>query len=188
MRDIRAESQAEGTERMNSSTEWNRMLHAAHLCIWCKKQDAYTLSGHWKCYDCCQKDNERAKKHNTHAVNQVRWQREKATQAKRRENGVCIRCGHALTDKRYKTCERCRIKAAAKKRARSNHKTIQGLRGKDGRCFRCNELPVEPGFKTCPECHAKLAAQLAINRKGNSSKHPWKMDNNLAFKAKKEEK
>ena len=37
-------------------SDWYAKLKALHLCRDCKKQDAYTLAGHTRCYECSEKD------------------------------------------------------------------------------------------------------------------------------------
>lgn len=175
-------------ENMNAtdSKAWKRALHKAQLCTECKSQDAYTLAGHWLCAECSEKKAERMRaKRRDSDYGHIIWERRKAQQWERREQGLCYKCGRERTDKRYKLCGRCRAKWREYRLKTSTAKTRQQLRGKDGRCWTCNDALCEPGFKTCPACHAKLKAQVAINSRKRPEKHPWRDADKLIFHVRK---
>ena len=160
--------------------EWRKLLKQNHLCIDCKKQDAYTLNGRSRCYECAKKNAKasreyRSKKRNKHNKAQ------KELHAKWREEGRCVRCGrvkpwwelHAL-------CEQCRIQMAGLKRSKREACDDYFPRGTPGLCYFCLQ-PVLPGKKVCKRCYDARIASMAKAREAaqaNKSSHVWMIYNN----------
>ena len=99
-----------------TTQEWRKRLKAAHICLDCGQQDAYTLNGYTYCHDCNEKRNRRAAEYRRANREVIR-----AKDIERREryiaNGRCAVCG--TQKKTYEVgteCGRC----AAKKRVRMN--------------------------------------------------------------------
>ena len=157
---------------------WKRMLKKQALCTNCKKQDAYTLSGRWLCYECEQAAIERQRQRRAQpGYNHEKWLEVKAKQWERREQGLCFRCGRELTDSRYKTCARCRAKASAKKRQKTVEDAVNWPIGANGYCSRCNKQPAKTGSKLCEQCYQITRENL--NRaweKRDTTKHYWRKD------------
>lgn len=163
-------------ERNALCRDWKRQLHDAGLCVTCKREDAYTMAGHWHCYECSQKEAARAaEKRKKEGFNAKRRHRQRALENERRENGLCFRCGKALTDMRYKTCERCRTKIAEYNRLKNNSANYP--RGANGICWRCNKNPIMEGHKVCATCYAALETSIEHARSlCDRTNHYWKAD------------
>ena len=68
-------------------------LHKNHFCVDCKKQDARTLIGKFRCYECTEKAR-------------IRKTGQKYTRQERKELGLCSICGKVAKDG-YNICEDC---------------------------------------------------------------------------------
>ena len=169
---------------------WGRMLHAAHLCITCKKQDAYTLNGRYKCFECQEKqrEHERVRRIQHPEIKKSEWQKLKAKQNRRRENHQCYLCGRSLGNDPHKACAKCRAyRNAATKKWKQNHKegyTPHEQRGKFGTCYICLK-PSMPEKKLCETCYRKACENAVHARAVNKTRgkdRPWAMENDLIFK------
>lgn len=87
---------------------------------------------HKRCKECREKDN--------------KYQRE--YRKKRREQGLCPRCGGEIKDK-YKYCERCREKR------REHMNRMRKEREKKGICVSCGKEKDNDKYKHCKECRKK---------------------------------
>lgn len=156
--------------------EWKHMLKTQALCTCCKKQDAYTLAGHWHCFECSQKDIIRARKRRASPeFGKAVWAKRKQQQWQWRSEGKCFVCGKPLTGS-YKTCEKCRAKRAAYKRQRTQKDWVFDK----GVCTRCHKRPAKEGFKLCEQCYAGACKSLAKARSMCDRKnHPWKLDETM---------
>lgn len=81
------------------------------------------------------------------------------TYRKRKESGICTRCGKRKATEGYFTCYVCRTRDTEQKRLRNAPKIPRNERYLHGICFFCDN-PVEPGWKTC-EVHHKMCADNA---------------------------
>lgn len=81
-------------------------LKEQHRCIKCQKQDAYTLAGRARCFECEEKHKEAVQRCNTP---EKRAEREKRTRDNRRNSGACTACGKMMpVGDDHMTCQSCR--------------------------------------------------------------------------------
>lgn len=83
---------------------------------------------------------------------------EKERQKKRKEQGLCVKCGRKLQDDKYTKCIECRIKAA---RYNKKYRDMKALRGEtktkemlDGinLCKKCGKAKPAEGYNICERC------------------------------------
>ena len=124
-----------------------------HYCVRCGKQDAYTLNGRAKCFECTEKVNEyhRNKKYDEkYAV------KRKAIRDERKSQGLCIVCG--------KKAEAGRIRCSKHLyKDRQSHKPKEigrTLASELGICTTCLKNPALIGCKLCEACYNKSLASL----------------------------
>lgn len=149
------------------------------ICPHCGRND---LQKRYKlCLECRMKDNERQrKKVRTDEQRKKNADAQKRLTAKRKADGICVRCGKRKVDGKYTHCAVCRAKKAAKQR---EYNRKQGmipieLRG-EGYCSRCYK-PIENG-KLCTECYEYLVQQAAYMRsKQDNADHMWRKNTRIA--------
>lgn len=130
------------------------------VCVHCHKQKAG--KGKVLCGDCAYKDSERGEKYRMSVSKEQKRktqdrnnERNRRVREERRQNGLCVICGHKLPDDTYKTCWECRRKSQKYQRAKREEK---GSISKDMRysglyCIRCCK-PIKPNpSKLCPDCY-----------------------------------
>lgn len=105
-------------EYMKDMRHW-RKDH--HCCVDCGEQDAYTLSGRSRCYDCAEKKNIRdcdSKKKELRRDKEADYQKKRHDY--RIENHLCTICGTKLPPSNYPyvTCQTCRAKSRSKQEQR----------------------------------------------------------------------
>lgn len=149
------------------------------ICPHCGRNDlqkSYKL-----CLECRMKDNERQrKKVRTDEQRKKNADAQKRLAAKRKAEGICVRCGKRKTDGKHTNCAICRAAKAAKQREynqRNGRIPIQ-LRG-EGYCTRCYK-PTDG--KLCAECYEYLVQQAAYMRsRQDNSEHKWRKANSTAI-------
>lgn len=103
--------------------ERHKWLKDHHFCTECKKQDAYTLAGRYRCYECTQKHNEyKTSNHKQIDYAADRTQNRSTDKIRRSErpaNGLCYLCGKPLSgiqlayqDRESHLCDECYKKSA----------------------------------------------------------------------------
>ena len=115
------------------------------ICPLCKKE--LIMGSERTCPECRAKMAERQSKKRKEHPDIVREQRrrsESATYTRRKEQGLCTRCGKELTDKRFFTCDKCRAYLREKDRAPIEKRE----RYKYNLCLFCDNELVE-GHKVC---------------------------------------
>lgn len=141
------------------------------ICPHCGCNDLQ--KGYKLCLECRMKDIERQrKKVRTDEQRKKNADTQKRLAAKRKADGICVRCGKRNADG-FTHCAICRAKKAAKQREYNRRQGMMPieLRG-EGYCTRCYK-PTEG--KLCSECYAKLVQQAAYMRsKQDNSFHVWK--------------
>ena len=150
--------------------EYRKLLKDNHLCRECKAQDAYTLNGHSRCFECSQKENERARKTRAnnpeHEKKLARARRETAL-----EKGLCTNCRKRTPKAGHKQCSVC-INAANKKRNIERQMRIAQARYLH-LCSICKEEPVYKDKRVCKACYDKCIAKVRvmneINKKQRAS-------------------
>ena len=134
--------------------DWRRMLKKAHMCLDCKKQDAYTFAGHVYCYECNAERNKKAREARAAGRGQIENERKKQWRDRMRQEHKCIICGATIPEFDARTrCAKCRAKTAAatRKYYRKTHEPILTWNA----CRFCGGKPLVEGKKLCRECYAK---------------------------------
>lgn len=130
---------------------------SAGLCIKCGQEDAYTMAGRSRCANCSEisrKTDQKRKEKNV-----KRW---KDTLDRRRESGVCPRCGGETSDG-YVTCERCR----KKQRIYYHVHKVDKQRGENGTCYICNKNMAMQDKRLCQTCYEKYVKLCENNFRPN---------------------
>lgn len=150
--------------------EYTEKLKKYHLCIRCRKQDAYTLGGRSLCFDCSEYYHQRRKTY-------YKTNREKVLQQNREKryecikNNICSKCLRRKTDGIHKICVTCRTTQNAKRRSKSTY--IPGIN-----CYHCKK-PLDGQLKDdgnpsslCSSCYARTVELATKNaqRKTNDKK------------------
>ena len=132
------------------------------ICVSCAQADA--MPGRVRCPDCLYKSNEASIKRNrqTYSIQKEKIKtKKKEKYRKRKEAGLCVRCGK-LVYKKYAMCYECLIKDRRKvERYRKKKREESGIfyddyrqyRLENGLCYFCGK-PVVEGKKVC-EVHYK---------------------------------
>ena len=147
--------------------DYQNKLKKHHLCIRCRKQDAYTIAGRSLCFECAEYQRKRQKtKYEQDREKFLSWNREKRLECIK--NNICSKCLKRKTDGIHKVCEICRQTLNAKRRAKTTyspglvcyhcHKPLDGQKKDNG-------LP----SKLCSRCYAK-AVKIAIKNSKNRKK------------------
>lgn len=76
---------------------------------------------------------------------------------RRKEQGVCVKCGKMKEDERGTLCRKCKAKSS--QWYHDKHITYTIDDGKTGLCHFCKK-PNMPGRKVCPNCYERLIKQL----------------------------
>lgn len=129
-----------------------------HMCIDCGKQDAYTLSGKSRCYECGERANECSRNNYDSKKPHERYLKRKQQAI---ENGLCTCCFKRKADTGYKSCSICRKKDIEKYRKKQCGTIKRSERKTYGICYRCGnnldgQLKVN-GTKSnlCSCCYSK---------------------------------
>lgn len=155
--------------------EW---LKDHHLCTICKSQDAYTLMGRARCYECALKNRERKKKwYHDNFEKQSNYMKERYNNYKR--EGICTRCHKRQAQKGYTMCNVC--KGKSKKHYYENK--VKSYAREDavanGMCHTCLKEKVKPGYKVCEKCYNHL-----IQAGKKADRNYWRALNNLLYQSK----
>ena len=132
------------------------------VCVECK---AYSTNRILK------KRENNKEKYNEYMSN---YQREQTR--KRRELGICTRCGKNKTDGVHAMCAICRTKKQTGTNGTDNGKQ----RVKNGLCYWCGQ-PVKQGYKVC-EKHYQMNIQKLDNDKTREAREKIAKEINLCFK------
>lgn len=155
-----------------TENEYRARLKAAHLCLYCKKQDAYTLAGRRHCAECAEKDRMKAARYRSEHPG--RNAENCARRVKHlKEDGICRLCGQRKADEGYVTCGICRARQRAYtknyRRKRGVRPRLQGVI-----CWQCNKKTVMPGKGVCEACYGWKVETVLKNRPKDNSGHPWR--------------
>lgn len=107
--------------------------------------------------------------------NEVHKEWSKSTYQKRKEEGICTRCGKRKADYGLTTCGICREKDNKTRLKRKPHKPPRTERYKKGLCYFCDK-PIKKGYKVCEE-HWKMNCEIGKL----SDKTYWKKMNDALF-------
>lgn len=152
-------------EKINKTTRERRQWYLSHkICPRCGNNDL--MGDETVCPECRAKGtNNTLKKRNRDTYNSYHNEWAKSTYKKRKEAGVCTRCGKRKATEGYTTCAMCREKDNASRRAR-NGVSDRSERIDKGICYFCNN-PVKTGYKVC-EKHYQMNVKNA--EKGRESR------------------
>lgn len=160
-------------EYMKERRQW---FKDHHVCIECGKQDAYTLNGRARCYEC----NEKHNKSNVKNMTEKRKLHIKQYREKKRAEGFCVRCGKrkAVSDKVH--CSVCLARNKIRLKKQHSSEIPRGERHSYNLCYRCGN-PLDGQLKAdgeksrlCSKCYNKMPkpprtrivyAPLYINQK-----------------------
>lgn len=134
------------------------MRKKCHYCVTCGRQDAYTLNGRARCFECQNKQN---KLHRSHPeYEEKRKVRKQAKYYERKAAGLCVVCEKPA--EKGKT--RC-LKHLCKDRANHKHKELNRVIASEiGICVTCLKEPALYGHKLCESCYQKSVANIAKAR------------------------
>lgn len=141
-------------EYMKERRQW---FKDHHRCTECGKQDAYTLNGRARCYEC----NEKHNKSNAENMTEERKSHIKQYREQKRADGFCIRCGKRKATSNKVHCSVClaqnRIRCEKQREADIPRSERHGY----DLCYRCGN-PLDGQLKTdgeksrlCSECYSK---------------------------------
>ena len=161
-------------EYLKERREW---LHEHHFCVDCKNQDAHTLIGIYRCYDCTEKI--RLKKFG------LKYKRKE-----REEMGLCSICMNPAIDG-LKVCTECYERIfKAQKISHINHtprppidrlSNPQMPRSEwvaNGFCRTCGDKAME-GYKVCESCRQHLI-DIRIRQKQLGQDSFWRETMNFS--------
>lgn len=132
--------------------EWYRMLKARHLCVTCKKQDAYTLGGRANCYECAEKKrlSEQRRRQDPELLRKKSEQEHERRQQLLAQ-GICTSCARRKVRPGTTKCETCH----ARQRARHVPKPYD-----EQMCWTCRKQPHIEGHKMCQRCYDRAKAHI----------------------------
>lgn len=140
-------------KRSAESLETNHYFKKIGYCVECHREKVY--GNRDRCVECTAKCAERHRKwrENMNADKSAEYharvsERMRNTRIKRKENGLCERCGRPKSDDGYVNCPRCRAKQKEGKLLNDYCDSVMQRRIKAGLCCRCDEPSVE-GYKMC---------------------------------------
>lgn len=136
-----------------------------NICVFCQKQDAYTLSGKVLCFECSQKRDKYLKDYySKNAMEKKSKNKEK--RAKCAQQGICTNCKKRKAEDGFKLCPVCRAKRRKKNKEAAERRgvvTNEMLPYLDV-CHRCRKEPLMEGKKVCESCHEKICENLKKGR------------------------
>lgn len=175
------EEQQKRKNQREKQNQWQREMYhyykKIHLCTRCGKKDAYTISGHSRCFECSQKINETARNHYQKPENKAKKEeRRKELHQQRIENKECVVCGRKL--KTYETTLTCGVCLAKRRKTNKKYRDKKGIPPRvlfDGidRCKKCGKEEVVAGYKVCNKCltQCRKALETVQNRGGKNQKN-----------------
>lgn len=138
-----------------------------NYCVQCGKQDAYTLNGRARCFECQTKQNQYRQSHPEYNENHKELNKKRYLE--RKEKGLCTRCGNEAEKGKTK-CKKCLLKD------RINHKNNSNSIGRTlandlGLCVNCLKEPQLKGHKLCENCYERALKSIEYARGFVSEKH-----------------
>lgn len=154
-------------QRKEASKRHREKMKKEGRCLYCGKEDAYTIIGRVRCFDCSEKERIRKIQYRN---DPDKSEKERIKRIRRKgnwiEDGKCPLCGRKNTG-RYKYCQYCRAKD--KRRKQKNRENKSFTRGTT-LCWQCNkEKPIE-GKKLCAECYKVALRNIEIANKARMKK------------------
>lgn len=153
-----------------TESDFRALRKNAHICRDCGKEDAYTISGRTYCFDCAEKQrlHKQAIRETEEGRNKNR-ENSKKTRERRKEQGLCERCGKRKHESGMTCCRICLDKMKIAKRERDRAKGVQ--QRIIGYCVLCGKFPVVEGYKHCVSCLSKkMKVVYWLNESGLADK------------------
>ena len=168
-------------EKLNKYERENRQWYLSHkICPRCKKNDL--MGNETICPEC------RAKETNTTLKNRKKdeynaYQRKlsKSIYQKRKESGICTRCGKRKATQGFTTCAMCRERDNETRRIRKGT-SERSDRESRGLCFFCNN-PVKKGYKVCEYHYQINLNNLSKARETNESQEYIKSIKKIQYRS-----
>lgn len=154
--------------------EYRDLLHRNHLCRYCKRQDAYTLSGHVLCAECAENEREGQRKRREADGGKKNRDRVKAQRDAWRADGMCTYCGKREPRDGRKLCDICAAKHRQRVHDRRLATGINWPRGANGYCWQCNKNKAIEGKGLCPDCFEVATANVKKGAEKSRDGHAWK--------------
>lgn len=143
---------------INKTTRERRQWYLSHkICPRCGKNDL--MGDETICPECRAKSVNNSLKNrekDEYNVYQRNWS--KSTYQKRKESGICTRCGKRKATQGLTTCAMCRARDNETRRIRKGF-SDRSDRSKIGLCYFCDN-PVKKGYKVC-EKHYQMNIEKA---------------------------
>ena len=96
---------------MSQWTDRANYMKKVHRCIRCGKQDAYTLAGKQRCYECVEKEKQRCKEYNERHKEETK-KRVKERYERLKSQGICTVCAKRKARSGKVLCLSCAIKCS----------------------------------------------------------------------------
>lgn len=158
-----------------------KFLKDHHLCIYCHRKDAYTLSGRAVCSVCAEKRRNEMNKRYDSRVNAIRCRNYRDS---KKRAGLCVACGKRPPVPGKVLCSECALDQKLRYRRR---KDADPERNGFGYCPMCKTRHPMPSKKVCYECREKLMNNLEKARAAREiDAHPWRRLDDLSFYKKEE--
>lgn len=159
--------------------EWYK---AHHICAMCGREPVY--QHYVNCIYCRMKQRDRNKieygKHkDDEEYKDERRAFRKQLYEKRKQEGLCPKCGREITNKNYIYCEYCRANDRNRKKEKrlESGSMPQEIRTSGIYCYNClkplEKQDVKNGIRVCKECREKNAKALEIARASRNPENDY---------------
>ena len=154
---------AECRRKTNQATKERRRWYLEHkICPRCGKNDI--MGDETRCPECrADATNNALANRDKESYNKYHREWNKATYHKRKENGICTRCGKRKSTNGTTLCDICREKGREARRVRNGPSGLAD-RAMNGLCYFCNN-PAKEGYKVCEEHYQKCVMAAEAGRK-----------------------
>ena len=155
-------------EKINKVTQDRRNWYLEHrICPRCGRNDL--MGDETICPECRVRDtNNTLAKRNRSEYNLYHNEWSKSTYQKRKEHGICVRCGKRKATEGMTTCALCRSKNNETRRIR-NGTSNRSERTENGICYFCDN-PVKEGYKVCEKHYQMNVENAAKGRETEEAK------------------
>lgn len=150
-------------------------LKSRNICVACGKEKALENNVH--CLICKMDARESKKKfrenHKERLKEYIKENME-SIYKKRKEAGICVKCGTRKTENGFATCKTCRAKARNKYKSKREEREYLNL------CRLCGAKSLYKNTKVCEKCYKERIVKMrSLNTKRNNDY--WRKLNDLAF-------
>lgn len=144
-------------DRQTTNDRENRRVYReSHVCPSCRKNTI--LGDEMTCPECRAKGAnyaEKLRERSRDDYNGYMRKYQKNMYQKRKEDGICTRCGKRKAEHGFFTCPACRKKGREQKALKSQEKIPRTERYLHGRCFFCDQK-IKEGYKVCEAHYAQI--------------------------------